>query len=66
VRLGRAGGRGGRVPITRRYLPKGERVSHLRPRLDSWRWCRMHLGLFREKMEFWKKRPVRPVKPRRP
>lgn len=61
VRLGRAGGRVVRLPITSRYLPAGERVSHFRPWIDSLRWCRMHLALSCEKLAFWKKRPVWPV-----
>ncbi len=62
VRLGRAGGRVVTVPITSRYLPAGERVSHFRPWLDSLRWIRMHVNLTAEKMLFWKKGPVWPVK----
>lgn len=61
VRLGRAGGRVVRLPITSRYLPMAERVSHFRPWLDSLRWCRMHLRLTLEKLAFWQKKPVWPV-----
>lgn len=61
VRLGRAGGRVVRLPITSRYLPAGQRVSHFRPWLDSLRWCRMHLCLTGEKLAFWRKGPVWPV-----
>jgi len=61
VRLGRAGGRVVRLPITSRYLPQGERVSHFRPWRDSWRWCRLHLNLTGEKLAFWQKKPAWPV-----
>lgn len=61
VRLGWAGGRVVRLPITSRYLPMGERVSHFRPWLDSFRWCRMHLNLMAEKFTFWRKKPMWPA-----
>jgi len=62
VRLGRAGGRVVRVPITSRYFPKELRVSHFRPWLDSLRWIRMHVNLTGEKIAFWNKGPAWPVK----
>ena len=60
VRLGRAGGRVVRVPITSRYLPAGERVSHFRPWLDSARWVVMHCLLTAERLAVWRKKPKWP------
>jgi glycosyltransferase involved in cell wall biosynthesis len=45
TRAGWAGCAVEQVPVTCRYLPSGQRVSHFRPCLDTLRAARMHLGL---------------------
>jgi uncharacterized protein (DUF2062 family) len=45
TRAGWAGCAIEQVPVTCRYLPEGQRVSHFRPTLDTLRGARMHLFL---------------------
>jgi len=49
-----------RVPITSRYLPENERVSHFRPLTDTVRCMRVHLRLLPQSPWYRLRRPAEP------
>jgi uncharacterized protein (DUF2062 family) len=50
------------VPVACRYLPPGERVSHLRPWLDSFRAAGMHARLLARALLPWPHHPQWPLR----
>lgn len=52
------------VPVACRYLPPGERVSHLNPLVDTLRGFGMHGRLLLRAMLPWPRHPEWPVRPR--
>jgi uncharacterized protein (DUF2062 family) len=51
------------VPVACRYLPPGERVSHLRPVVDTLRAIGMHARLLARAMSPWPRHPRWPARP---